>query len=54
MTKTDFLAILAKGWNLIMERHKIFGHPFSYGDLALYLTLAGILCFLIRKGFFDN
>ena len=45
----DFLYIIARAWGLISEEHSIFGFPFSYEKLLLFLLAAAILCYAIRK-----
>lgn len=50
----DFLYIMARGWGMLSEEHALFGFPFSYEKLLLFLLAASILCFAVRKCFFDD
>ncbi len=51
---SDFLAVMGYAWKLLTMERYIYGFVFSYGRLVLMLVTAGICCFLIRKGFFDD
>lgn len=50
---SGFLSIFSQAWDALMTEFYIYGYVFSYGRLLLLLIAGGIVCLMVRKGFFD-